>query len=50
MNGKKEFSLRIPDELHAFLRKKAFESDMSLNAIIIDKLNKFKEKSENRLK
>jgi predicted HicB family RNase H-like nuclease len=42
-------SIRIPKELHTFLRKTAFEQDISMNSIILKCLKKFKKREEKKL-
>jgi len=42
----KTMSLRLPKETWAFLKYKSIEREMSVNEIIVERLNKYKKKNE----
>lgn len=42
-------SIRLPKELHTFLRKNAFDQNTSINSVILKCLQKFKKKEEKKL-
>lgn len=46
----KAMTIRMTRELWVFLKKKAIDHDTSINDLILSRLNKFKEKCENKLK
>jgi predicted HicB family RNase H-like nuclease len=50
MNDLKTFNVRVPREIWIFLKRKAMDSDMSMNAIILACLDKYKRKCEKKQK
>ena len=44
----KIFTIRMPLELHEWLRKRAFETRQSINQLIIQALEAFRKKSEKK--
>lgn len=46
MKEMKNIQVRMTIEMHEFLRKQAFEKRVSINSIIIDRLEKYKKKCE----
>jgi len=49
MNDIKALNIRLPKELWSFAKKKGTDREMSMNQIIIELLNKYKKKCENKL-
>lgn len=49
MERRKTLSLRLPKETWNYLKKLAIDRDTTLNDLICDRLNKYKEKTEKKL-
>jgi len=49
MNELKTLNLRMPKETWSFLRRKAFDREMSLSALINERLEKYKKMCEKKL-
>lgn len=45
----KVLNIRIPRELWAFCRKKSFDRDISFNKLMLELLEKYKKRCENKL-
>lgn len=48
-DNRKALTLRMKRDLWAFLAKKSVDNDTSINDLIINRLNKYKEKCEKKL-
>lgn len=48
-DDRKALTLRMKRDLWAFLAKKSVDNDTSINDLIINRLNKYKEKCEKKL-
>lgn len=49
MDDEKQFIVRIPKELHFFLKKEALLRDTSMNALAISLFERYKKKIEKRV-
>lgn len=49
MSKIKKSQLRIPQELWAFIRKRAYEREISINTLIVNLLENYKKRYENKL-
>jgi len=48
-DNRKALTLRMERDLWAFLAKRSVDIDTSINALIINRLNKYKERCEKKL-